>query len=636
MRALAVGLVVVYHLWPQYLPGGFIGVDVFFVISGYLITAHLRREIDERGTVSLPRFYARRARRLLPASLTVIAATVIAVIALMPVTRWQSTLLESVASAFYLENWALVAREADYLAAESALSPFQHFWSLSVEEQFYLFWPLLLLIGAAIAVRLRRDRARSILAVIALVVLASVLYAQYVTAADVGLAYFSTFARAFEFGAGALLAFIPPTLRIPARVAGVGSWLALGATATLAFVLDGGTPFPGVAAIAVVVAAAVLLLAGRPDVPWGPGWLMERRVVQWLGDVSYSVYLWHWPLIVLVPFAIDAPLSAASKVIILVATLVLAVLSRTFIEEPVRRMPALASARPRRTLVISAIAMVVVGALAGGGILGGRQVVAQQIEAGGVLDPSPFVASDDIPRKQDCWSVQTSDELTVCSYGDEDASLRVALVGDSHAEAISEVFIEWAESSGWHLDTYLRQACSWGEGPMLKPGGDFARNCTAYRASLASEVLAQHYDVIVTTAAVYRVEPGDSAQGFRDAWAPVLADGTALYVLVDNPRWPDNPVDCLVAHLGEPTTCDIPRAEALPFSDPLVDAAQDLPGVALVDLTDQYCDAETCFASRDGFTVLRDNDHLTATFARHISPVLRDRFTAAGFPGSPE
>lgn len=652
LRALAVALVVVYHLWPERLSGGYIGVDVFFVISGFLITSHLRREVEARGTVSLPAFYARRARRLLPAALTVVAVTAVGVIALMPVTRWSDMLREAGASAFYVENWALVLRAADYLALDASPSPFQHFWSLSVEEQFYLVWPLLVLISAVVAAKLRARRGLVTALVLGAVVIASLVYAQFVTIDDPSLAYFSTLARAFEFGAGAMLAFLPATLRLPGPLAALLSWGGLAGLVAMSFLYSGATPFPGVAAVGVVVASAAMLVAGRPAVAWGPGWLMERRPVQWLGDVSYSVYLWHWPLIVLVPYALDDSLDWPVKLGILVATLVLAELSRRFIEDPVRRMPRLTGARPRRTLLLTATAMVLVAGLAVAGTLAGRVIIQRYTASDGdadtgvigvggyptregALKPSPLGAADDVERNRDCWSPETTDRVVVCDYGSKNAEFRVALVGDSHAEQLSGAIVALAKENGWYLETYLKQACSWGGGPMLKPGENFARNCRAYRAQLADELLERDYDAIITTAAVYRVAPGTSAADFRRAWEPVVAAGTALYVIPDNPRWPKDPVDCLVRRLDDPERCDIAREKAFPFPDPLVEAADGMRGVGVVDLTDLYCDADTCYASREGYTIMRDNDHLTRTYARAIGPVIGARLEAAGFPGAP-
>src|SRR3954454_77412 len=304
LRALAVVLVVVYHYWPAVAPAGFVGVDVFFVISGFLITDMLMREVTARGTVSLPRFWARRARRLLPAALLTIAVCAVATIAFVPVTYWQQFFGEMRASAAYAQNWHLASSAVDYFAPHDR-SPVQHFWSLSAEEQFYLVWPLLLLAGIGLARLLGRVRVtrRSIAAVLGAASTASLAYSVAATAADPLVAYFSTPARAWEFGAGALLAFAAPGERHP-RARAALSWVGFAAILVAALGHTSRTQFPGWVALLPVAGALAVMRAGLPRVRWAPSPALRLPPVQFRGDVSYSVYLWHWPLWVLAPFVL--------------------------------------------------------------------------------------------------------------------------------------------------------------------------------------------------------------------------------------------------------------------------------------------------------------------------------------------
>ena len=210
LRAVAVALVIVYHLWPEAVPGGYVGVDVFFVISGFLITAHLTRPLLEGGRVSLVSFYARRIRRLLPASLLVLLAVAVATFVLMPQALWPAIGTQTIASAFSAQNWVLAAESVDYLAVAADASPLQHFWSLSAEEQFYLVWPLALIGAAVLAARLggrpgpggARGRRAGIAAAIALVAAASLVCSVVATAADPAWAYFITPTRDRRRGHG--------------------------------------------------------------------------------------------------------------------------------------------------------------------------------------------------------------------------------------------------------------------------------------------------------------------------------------------------------------------------------------------------------------------------------------------------
>ena len=374
LRAVAVGLVVLFHLWPAEVPGGFVGVDVFFVISGYLITSHLMREVDATGTVRLGSFYARRARRLLPASLLVLAVSGIAAALILPAQLARSAMREVVASAVYVENLWLASQAVTYSASNDTASPLQHYWSLSTEEQFYALWPALILVAVQLARRAGRGGAgpdvgrtrRAVAGVLLALAAASLVHSIVLTASDPAAAYFVTTTRAWEFAAGALLSFVMARWT-PSGAAAVGlRWAGLAAVVATSFAISQATPFPGAVALVPVLGTAAIILAGdaRPSDPLLR--VGNLRPVQWLGDVSYAVYLWHWPLIALGPFVLGRELSAVDKAAILVITGVLAHLTRRFVEQPfLTGFPRLVGT-PRRTLISTVLAMAIVA----GGALG--------------------------------------------------------------------------------------------------------------------------------------------------------------------------------------------------------------------------------------------------------------------------
>ena len=298
LRAAAVLLVVVAHLWPSALPGGYVGVDVFFAISGFLITSLLLREIDRTGGLSLSDFWARRARRILPAALVTLLFCAIATILFVPLTYWQQFLAELRASTAYVQNWQLADSAVDYFAADNGPSPVQHFWSLSAEEQFYVVWPLLLLLAVGLTRgRAARVRRRAIVVTIGALTVASLAYSLHHTAANPAAAYFITPTRAWEFGVGGLLAMLPHVER-PAGVKwAVLSWVGLAGIGVAAAFFSPDTPFPGYAALLPVLGALAVIAAGAPTGRWAPTRGLELPPVQYLGNVSYSVYLWHWPLL---------------------------------------------------------------------------------------------------------------------------------------------------------------------------------------------------------------------------------------------------------------------------------------------------------------------------------------------------
>ncbi|WP_127498889.1 acyltransferase family protein [Actinoplanes solisilvae] len=333
LRAIAVLLVVLYHAGVPGLAGGFVGVDVFFVISGFLITALMLREIRETGRLSLIDFYARRARRILPAAAFVLVATLLAGYHWLGFLRGDEIAEDVTWAALFAANFRFATEGVDYLASQGALSPVQHFWSLAVEEQFYLVFP------AAIVLLLWLGFRWAIGYWLAAAVAASFAYSIWLSGPW---AYFSPATRAWELGAGCLLALAATRLdRVPARLATAmaGTGLALIVVAALTF--NEMTRFPGYAA-ALPVLATVLVLAGRGDSVLG------RRPLLWLGRLSYSFYLWHWPVLIVASQAYGGVLPATTRAALVVGSLGLAVVTYFCVENPIRR-----GARLRRSPLLT-------------------------------------------------------------------------------------------------------------------------------------------------------------------------------------------------------------------------------------------------------------------------------------------
>ncbi|MCW2983656.1 MAG: acyltransferase, partial [Conexibacter sp.] len=359
LRALAVSLVIAAHLWPRLVPGGYVGVDVFFAVSGFLITSLLVEEIVGSGRIRLTAFWARRARRILPAALLTLLVTAIGTLILVPSHRWGAFLTEIAASAGYVENWRLAHSAVDYFAKADGVSPVQHYWSLSVEEQFYLVWPLLLL-GALGLTRGRSVKVRvgALGAAMGLLTVASLAWSIVDTSADPAQAYFVTPTRAWEFGLGGILALLPQLQRSPVVLRAALSWLGLAAIVAAGLAYSPDTPFPGSAALLPVLGALAVMRAGAPDHRLAPTRLLAWRPVQRTGDLSYSLYLWHWPLLVLIPYATHLP-RGVLPAIVLEASFALAWLSKRYVEDPVRGARGL-SRHPARTLALAAIATLLV------------------------------------------------------------------------------------------------------------------------------------------------------------------------------------------------------------------------------------------------------------------------------------
>ncbi|MFC9559262.1 acyltransferase family protein [Agromyces sp. NPDC056965] len=356
LRALAVGAVVLHHGWPAVAPAGYMGVDVFFVVSGFLITGLLLRDAEQRGRISLRTFYLRRARRILPAAVTVLAVVSVLTIVLVPQREWRSWFREIVASTLYYENWQLAVDSQIPRRADLESTPVQHFWSLSVEEQFYLFWPLLLIVAIWFAARRGVGSRRVLLLLLGAVTAASFVHCVVLTAQDPDLAYFSTFTRTWEFGVGGLLALVAATpLRGHEGVRSVVSIAGLVLIAVPIVTFRSPELFPGAIVLVPVVGTLAVIWAGMPQLAWSPARLAALRPVQWMGDVSYSLYLWHWPIFMFVPYLTGMPSPPWLMVLLVALSFLVAGLSKRYIEDPFRTPANGLRARPA----------VVIGALAG-------------------------------------------------------------------------------------------------------------------------------------------------------------------------------------------------------------------------------------------------------------------------------
>jgi peptidoglycan/LPS O-acetylase OafA/YrhL len=332
LRALAIAAVVTYHAWPGLLPGGQVGVDIFFVVSGYLITGMLLREHAATGGIRLGAFAVRRARRLLPSALLVLGACGVLTALVMPEEFRVQLVREIAASALSLQNWNL--NLAGLAGAEPlADSPLRHYWSLS--EQFYLVWPALLA-GLLALGRWRNAGLRFVITAIVAITVASFLWNLHLTALDSSLAYFSTLARAWEFGVGAILAAMPASTMLAPAARAVLSWVGLGAIAVaLVAPIDPAT-FPGAVVAVPVLATALVIWAGDPEVRGSPTVIARLPAVAWLGGISYALYLWHWPLIAFTPFVTGQPSEWWLVALLIGVSVVLAWLTTRFVEQPIR------------------------------------------------------------------------------------------------------------------------------------------------------------------------------------------------------------------------------------------------------------------------------------------------------------
>ncbi len=665
MRAIAVVAVFAYHLFPGRVSGGFTGVDVFFVISGFLITGNLVREAERTGRIDVWSFWSRRARRLLPAALLVIAVSIVGVVALVPRSLWPQFLGECLASTFYVQNWALAAASVDYLAASNLASPVQHFWTLSVEEQFYLFTPLLLLAVLFLARKVRQKR-HALLVGIAAVGVASFAYSIYLTAVAAPAAYFVTTTRAWEFCVGAGVLFLPgPPSRTWARIAVAAGLVGVGSAV---FAISASDPFPGALAAWPVLSTAAVIWGGQHT---GRSWDRVAGIapVQWLGQISYSIYLWHWTLIILARYALGHELTRIDDVALVVVTLLLASLSTRLIENPIRYSPRLLGRRrPAVIFVWSALGMVLVAGLAGatltvygaqeadiarqtetvvansGGCLGAGAATSSPACATAVppetLVPDPAAAAQDTLNRVDCWATVDSPVLNICPLGPANATVRIAVIGDSHSNQFLAAYDVIAAQRGWRIDVAGHNGCYWTTAVQRKSVQAQRDGCEAWKTALEAYLAkSPPYTAIIVTNARFGAPviaaAGSSVEstavhGLLSAWAPVMARGTRIIALRDNPQMKADVVSCVTQYgLAANQHCAVPAATGLGAVDPLAEAAAQASNAALIDLTPIYCPNGLCLPVIGHVVVFSDSNHLTATFVRSMAATLGDRIAAA-------
>ena len=656
LRAVAVLAVVLYHLWPGRLPGGFVGVDIFFVISGFLITSHLVREVDRTGGISLAQFWARRARRLLPASILVLVSAALLVVAFVPQSYWLQFFREIGAATIYLENWQLAADAVDYLAADNEASPVQHFWSLSVEEQFYIAWPLIVVAAAFLSgVKASAARRRIFVAVaLGVVTVASLVFSILWTSQDAASAYFITPTRAWEFGAGGLLGILSVASVRFVALRTVVSWLGWATIGFSVLVYSDALPFPGFLAIVPVLGTLAVMWGGTPRTGWSATRLVSLRPVQFVGDISYSLYLWHWPLIVIAPFLTGQEIGSRVKLVILGLSVLLAFVTKIMVEDPARSRRFFLSHSPRVTFVSTAAAMVLVLAATAGGSLFVQHEVnvaaaqADRIAAGdvecfgapgidrtcdeplldGVLVPAPVLNEDRGDAFDDgCMVDHDSAELIRCNYGSERTdAVVVALVGDSHASMWLAALQEIAEAENMRIETFLKSGCAYNAVDTSDYMHD-SELCDQWKVNVDDQLARMpELSMVVTSyrSSLVKASKADTIEGFEKLWNPLVERGIDVVAIADVAEMRKNSVACVDSKQdsGDYSSCAMPRDDAFAKVADRQKAAADRVGATYIDLNPYLCDDKRCFMVVGHVMTFRDPTHLSATFARTVGPLL--------------
>lgn len=664
LRTVAFLLVAVFHIWVNRVSGG---VDVFFVVAGFLVTATLTRHLDEYGRIRIGEYFGRLARRLLPAALLVLSAVLVLVLLLLPSEAWRDRFLQIFASATYWENWFLAFNAVDYLAIDVSRSPVQHFWAMSIQGQFYLLWAVLFSVVALLMRWLRIGWRRVAIIMISLVIVTSFCYSIYRTSDLQQFAYFSTWTRVWEFGGGALLAMIIDRLRLPRFASAIAGWFALLAIVSIGVALPVATLFPGYVATVPALAACLIIIAGQNDARWGATRVLACKPLVWLGSLGYGIYLWHWPVMI---FAIEVqgrqkagPLTGT---VVLICSFVLAYLTSRLLERPATRSAKSSSGLVRRgVLVGSVVSLAIVAGTSVAGVAVVDQRAANEREETIALSAADCFGANSLTDVDACAEQRTETEfypenpgndranvadarrcttgvlgtaLKHCTWGNPDGT-RVALIGNSHGAVWFPALLEVAERYDWRLDTYVKVACTFNDVPRNTGTEARQQSCSDWSNSLSEHLASvEEYEYVMTSANGHNAnfvnpdtderDPQIGIDGYVSVWQPLVDRGATILAMRDYPRSASWLVRC--AQNKPETGCTRPRAEYQvdPEKEVLVQAALALDGAVVVDMTDWFCIEDTCPGVIGGVRVFNDPGHFTATYGRTLAEPLADELHA--------
>ena len=671
MRAVAILLVLVYHGGLPFLPGGFVGVDVFFVISGFLITGLLIRELETTGRVSLTRFYARRAKRLLPATGVVLVVTTILTWWSTTVVEWRTFGFDVVGAALYVVNWVLAGRAVDYLAEDVGVSPVQHFWSLAVEEQFYIVWPLLLIVVGWWVARRQGARLRAVMLVgILVIIIPSFLWSLHQTGANPERAFFVTTTRLWELGIGALVSIGSVFwTRIPKAAAAALGWAGLAAVVLGGFVISAETPWPGYAALLPTLGSAGVIIAGFTAGPAGPGAVLALRPMVWVGGLSYSLYLWHWPLLVSAEARWE-DLSVPAGLAIAAFSAVPAYLSYRFIENPIRFSDKLSASNPLSLSVganfsavgvVAGLVLVLAvpssgGTAEGGGDAEGAAALTSQTTGDGPRPgtveslaevegfvPSVTEAVEDIPpepQEEGCQVDQVSAEPITCEYGDPEGDTTVVVVGDSKILQWHTVLEEIAEEQGWKVVSYTKSACAFSSGMQMAKGEPYT-SCQEWNEEVMDRVVDNDPDLVLTESRINKALSDTSdpeslstdamTDAMTDSWQQLREEGIPVLGILDNPSPGLTVYECVGEHMDDLAECTFDKKQGIEDSSApnFQAAAERVPGTRTIDVRDSICPGDECVPVIGGVLVYRQSSHITDTYAQTAGPALEEKLVPA-------
>ncbi len=684
LRAIAITVVVIDHS-KLALRGGFIGVDIFFVISGFLITKHLHDEVLKNGSISLKSFYARRILRIFPASMIVLMLTLLGSFLFLSPLQLINYCWDVILAAFSGINYRLAISGTDYFQSTTTPSPFQHFWSLALEEQFYFIWPVLILILANIFIK-NRNQPTIITAtiidplvelkiktenkkleliksqefakfrygtnVLLMIIIAVSLFLSYKVSAESQMwAYFSLHTRAWQLAIGALIAFNLPLLtKIPNKISSVLSWVGFGGIVAALILITEKTVYPGLWALLPTLATALIVVAGTNKTKFSFESFFDWRITRWIGKVSYSLYLIHWPVMVFVFYQLGENIKVTDRIATIMISLILATLSLFLIENPVRFNRELKN----NFKLTYQLGLVLIMVVAGSGYaieLAKVRINSNQKVASAAANKSESdvfgklqeaINIKELPTKlakpleqvaketgSDCIAVETiatPAEGMKCRLGDKNSKQTIVLIGDSHANQWTKALDSIAQKNNYQLIPFTKSGCSMTNikhfNPLLKR--DYTE-CYSYRNAVMTEIARIKPDIVITTELVYQ---NSTPEIYSEFISKLKTSSNQVVRLTDTPRPTQNIPECLAKNSKDIQKCNFSIGNDGNKENPKSKEENKIAsniGAKIVYTNNLFCKGGLCPPVIDNMAVYNDDSHISETYASYLSDIMNKK-----------